>query len=627
MSIFGGKAANRQGFGSWLSSFAAGDGGSNYSTSAQATMNGITRRPEVPEIWKRYDQIGDYRSDARFFGACLSRCLFRLGWLDEEGVPGPAFDEKGKPLPGVPVPLAKCAAKMIASIRTAPGYDPASGPAGGHSLILGQIGVNLFTVSECYLTITETPTGDHWEVLSTMEMVPQYTPPGQEQRFTRYRANGAVDFVPDFYQRIWLPHPVRSDLADSAGLPLLPTLERLYLLQQEGLADSKSRLKGPGALFIPPVDWPGTEDDPKGHNFVTNEFHRVASTGIKNPASASAQVPLVFEMPEELIKSILHLRFDYNDDALIEKRSAAVGDLARGVPLPYESTVGYSNTSFANSFAIDEQLARIYIAPPLDLITGFLTGGWLIPGLMGALKLTLTQPPPEDVRRFCVWHDMSGLTVSPDPTKVAMWAHGNATNPNRVINAKGVRRLMRIPEGEAPSDEEWETRVDDAQKLRARSEQGEKTDTEPEDGRPKDDPDGERDKDEEVGKRVLAVAESVVILAVERAGSKLLAKVGKRDEYKALLAGVAARDVARKLGPQVVESLGGTGPLLNGAFAAFETVVTSMFDEIGRTDAADLAAAARRMAEAATLARLWTPAARIAPELATGFLDLLSPSV
>lgn len=600
---------------------------------ARHTINGVL--PHIPEIWGYYDAVGEFHFDANFLANCLSRCTLRVGWYDQENKLGPAFGEDGKPLKEVPSTLAKLGAKMIADLRTAPSVDDKeSGPAGGHGLLLSRIGANLIPAAECYLCATKTPMGNHWEVVSTMEMQPSETRPGEKQQFKRRRHRGGQweSFVPNFYLRIYLPHPAYSGEADTAALALLSTLERIALLNAEGVADSKSRLKGPGVYWLASeIDFPSSEGDPTGDNYMTRQFIATAGAAIRDAENASRHVPLVARAPLAAIKDgIRHDRFDYNDGALIEKRGAAVGDLARGVPLPYETTTGYGDTSFANAFAIEGQLANIFVSPVLDLICGFLTGGWFIKGLMVGSGMPLNQPPSEDIRRFAVWYDISGLVTDPDPTKVAQWAYGSDTNPNSIIGAKGVRRLLGIPEGEKPSPEEIAERLERSQKLRARSEQNSKDpnaepDTTPEDGKPKDDQgDGKRNKDEEVGKRVMGLADTMVNMAVDTAGSKLRGRVANRADLKAKIDGVDSCDVARTLGPAVIESLGGTAPLFNGQFAAFGRTVTGLFVEVGREDAADLAEAAVKMAKGAALARLMNPSAQIDVRQAADFLDLLN---
>jgi len=594
-------------------------------------VNGVPLH--VPEIWSRYDEVAEFHFDANFLAACLSLCTLRLGVRDKENRIGPAFDENGKPLEGVPSTLAKLGAKMIAGLRSAPSDGQNLGAVGGHGLLLGRSGANLLPTGECYWVATKTPMGDHWEVLSTMELQPLATPPGEKQKFRRRRFRGAPweEFVPNFYLRIHKSHPAWSGEADTSALALLPTLERIALLNAEGVADSKSRLKGPGVLFVPTeADFPTTDADPTGDRYLTNEFIDTAKIAIRDPSNASAHIPLVIGMQGERIEQVQHLRFDYNDSALIEKRTAAVGDMARGVPLPYETTIGMSDTSFANAFAVEGQLARIFVPDFLNLITGCLTAGWLTKGLMVATGQPTNQPPSEDIQRFVVWHDVSDLVTDPDPTKVAQWAYGTDTNPNSLISAQGARFMVSIPEQFRPSPEETKSRAERAQKLRARAEQGGATpsnnpDTTPPDGKPKSDQgDGKRDKDAEVGKRVLSLADTMVTMAVDVAGNKLRGKCAGRSDLKAKIDGVNPADVPRTLGWGTIESLGGTDPLFNGQFAAFGRTVTDLFVEAGREDAADLADAAVKMAKQVAIARLLNPSAQIDVRMAAGFLDLLN---
>ncbi len=596
---------------------------------ARHTVNGVL--PHIPQIWAMYDAVGEFHFDARFLSACLSRCTLRVGVLDSENRIGPAFGDDGKPLDDAPSRLVKLAAKMISSLRSAPGITEAGRPVGGQGMLLARTGANWIPAAECYWVATKTSTGDDWEVLSTMELQPIETPPGEKQRFRRRKYRGApwVDFTPNFYLRIFDPHPAYSGEADTSALPLLSTLERIALLNAEGLADSKSRLKGPGVEWIPSeIDFPSDDGDPDGAEYASRIFIETAGLAIRNPDSASRHVPIVMRAPGDRIKQIVHQRFDYNDTALIEKRGAAVGDLARGVPLPYEMTTGFSETSFANAFAVEGQLARIVVPPVLDTITGFLTSGWLTKALMLATGAPMDEPPPADIARIVVWYDVSEMVTDPDPTKVAQWAYGTDTNPNNIISAKGVRRLLGIPEGEKPPPEETAERIERAQKLRARAEQGDnRPDTDPEDGKPEDDQgDGERDKDEEVGKRVMGMADAIVSVAVDSAGSKLRTKCVKRPELLAKIDGLNAAEVPRVLGMATIESMGGTGPLFNGTFHAFGRTVTEQFVDVGRPDAAELGEAAVRMVHRAALQRLTNPAARLDVSVAAEFLEVLNRS-
>jgi hypothetical protein len=346
---------------------------------------------------------------------------------------------------------------------------------------------------------------------------------------------------------------------------------------------------------------------------------------VQDPEHPAAALPLIARGPAAAIDKVRLDRFDYGDQQLIEKREAAVHAMARGVDMPFETTVGYSETSFANAFAIGGQISQIYVASWLDLYGGFMTFGWLTSLLMKALKLDpLGEEPPDDVGRLCVWHDMSGLVTTPNPEKVAQWAYGTDTNPNSIIGPSYVRSMLNIPETAKPTDEQTAERLERSKQLRARAEQGSKTDTDPEDGVPeKDQGDGERDTNEEVGKRAAAIADLTATLAVDRAGSKLRARVGKTDKYGPAIKDVASRNVAQVLGPQVVETLGGTAPLLNGAFDELSALVAQMFNAIDHPDAVELGRAAGNLSARTALARLFAPGAALDEVALDAFMELV----
>lgn len=594
-----------------------------------ATHNGTARW--VSDLWGYYDAVGEFHYDANFLASCLSRCILRLGVLDKDNKVGPAFDEDGNPMEGVDAQLADLGVRMLAELRaTMPGLTLAH-PLGGQAALLYRMGSNLGAVAECYLIGTELEgKGRVWEVLSSVELQPMDTPKGEPQKFKRRRSRSTTfeEVTPHFYLRIYRSHPAFSDEPDTANKPLRGTLERMALLTAEGVADSKSRLSGPGIYWLPSeIDFPEDDDienPDAGDEYITRELIATASVSIANPSAASRFVPIVARAPGELIDHIRHDRFGYDDNSLNEKRVAAVGDFARGTDLPYEATVGHGQTSFANAFSIDESLAKLHVQPWLDLINGFLTAGYLTPGLMKARGGDPTKElPPDDIAKFVVWGDISQLVSHANPEKVAAAAYGTETNPNFLISASGYRRLTGIPESERPSDEEIAMRMERAHTLRLRSEIGGPTEKNDDEVEPEEPIPDAPDVDEEIGKRVMSMGEYVVARAVDRAGSKLRSKVAGRKELAARLEGVDACDVGRVLGPSVVAGLGSADWLFGGEFATFERTVFQTCTEAGREDAIELTEAAVNMVAKAAASRLYNPTVRLDSHLAAEFLDLL----
>jgi hypothetical protein len=118
--------------------------------------------------------------------------------------------------------------------------------------------------------------------------------------------------------------------------------------------------------------------------------------------------------------------------------------------------------------------------------------------------------------------------------------------------------------------------------------------------------------DEEIGKRVAALADYVVRETSKRAGAWLRAKATNQPEYRKLIDGMPNADVARLLGAQVVDALGGLDAAIGPAsFATFEATVRDWLVEAGREDAAEVASATADLVSRFTRARLYSSTMRL----------------
>lgn len=582
----------------------------------------------IPDLWSYYDEVGELHYNASFLANAMSRCTLRLGVLDKDNRRGPAFEEDGKPVEGIDGALAELAAKLIGQLRATPAPGTTfQGPVGGQQILLARMGHNLGSVAECYLLGWQLRGGSTFEVVSSLEIQPIETKPGEKQKFRRRRTRqtGFEEITPDFYLRIYRSHPAYSGEPDSANRPMANTLERLKLLGEEGVADSKSRLAGPGVYWVPSeIDFPGDDEDPEGDDYLTTEFIETASTAIRAQDAASRYVPIVMRGPGEWLDKIRHDKFDLEKRELEAKRAAAVSDYARGGDFPIEVTVGFGETTFANAFAVTEATSRLHVEPWLDVVVGCLTGGYLTPALMKSKRLTAQIPPPE-IAQLVVWYDVSGLVSHANPEKVAAAGYGTAANPNFLISEAAWRRLNGIPEADRPSDEEIARRLEWAHKLRMRSEVGGAKDNTTSEPEPTDDSirDDGGDTDEEIGKRVMSLADYVIRRSVDRHGAWVRSRCQGNKELSQRVNGVDNADVARVLGPQVVENLGSHNGLLGGELSTFERTVRDMLVEAGRADASDVAEAALHMVTEALAKAIYQRSGKLTAAQAQGFLTAL----
>ena len=594
------------------------------STPGQLTPYGVLPW-YVPELWQRYDEVPEYHYGATFLANCMSRCTLRLGVLDEDNRRGPAFEGPGKPVKDVDPALAALGAKMISSLRAMPKPGTYGAPAGGQATLLARMGANLGAVAECFLIGWEEGSGKdrvyRWEVVSTEELRPIETPAGEAQRFYRRRSRYLTPEIiqPSCCLRIFRSHPRWSAKPDSANRALMDTLERLHLLNQEGVADSKSRLAGPGLLLMPSeIDFPDAADGVDGAGYVQDELIDTASIGIQDPGAASRHTPVVLGVPGDQVENFRLIKFGDDSVALVAKRDAAVTDYARGAEFPPEITRGFSDTSFANAYAVTESTSRLHVEPWLDVVAGCLTADYLIPGLLRAAGLPVDRIPPPRVAKLCVWYDVSGLVSHANPEKVAAVGYGTAANPNDLISGRTWRRLNGLTEADAPGSKEWDGRVETAHTLRLRSELGGQKPGQTADPTPT--PEGTDEGiaetgpnvDEEMGKRVTAAADLMIRSTTTRVGAWLRAKASGKPEYAKLINGIPNTDVARILGPQVVDALGGLDAAIGPAsFSTFEAMVRDWLTEAGREDAALVAAATTDLVSRFTRARLYSTTLRL----------------
>lgn len=637
MPIFGRRwEQGRSAAGKLLSrSFAASSSGRAASSSAGSLDGEYGRLPSwVPPIWDLYDNVGEVHNASNFLAKAFSRCVLRLGAIsDTDGTIGPAFRGNGEPIEGVDANLAGVAARAIRSLRCLP-MPGTRGPVGGQGMFLKRIGANYGTVGDVFVMGWNAARGRYrWEVISTEEARPMPMETkiidGVEvtrQPFRRYRSRSGSAYeviYPDLVIPVYDPHPRFSGEPDAANRALMKTAERLRLLTDEGLAESMSRLASPGMLLIPSeIDWPDGEDGDDG-DFVTKTLMAVGEASIRDPSSPSRFLPVAFEVPGERAKEFTLLKFGNDGSIVAAKREAAVGDYARGSPFPPEVTTGFGASSLANAFVITEEISRLHVEPPLDVVTGCLTGGYLTPLLMVYEGLDPLDIPPPRIEKLVIWYDLSRLVSHTNPEKVVAAGYGTVANPNFLISGDYARSLNGVPQGAAPTPQEIEQRLAWAHQVRMRSEVGghkdNTTDTPeaPDDGMPQNGPDQEK----EVGKRSLALADYVVQRAKERAGAWLRSKAQAKEELAARIKGVDNAEVARVLGPAVVSNLGNLAAMLAGEWTTFERTVRENFAH--RSDVDEITAAALALVRKDFALRLFTTGARQNARLAAEFMELL----
>lgn len=373
----------------------------------------------VPEVGAYADWISNAMTGAQLFAGKIGP--------DGTVVPG---DPKSR------------AAQLVASI--------AGGPS-GQSDYLGEYGTQLTVAGEGWTVIVPDPgdnrAKDRWLVLSTKEV-------SVSRGKVKFRIDGVDLDVPEFdpdvpespenpaYFRIWKPAPDEHERATSPVIRSQVILEELRLLNAAVAAIARSRITGRGVLLVPAgTRFPVQPGQDQAEDSLLDTFIEVASTAIREPESAAATVPIVLEVPGDLISGVQWLQFDSQFDAMaLQLRDEAIRRFATGADVPAEILMGLGDASHWGAWAITAEALRMGAEPRLGLVCNGLTTMWLRP--------ILESEGVSDADEWMVWYDTSGLRSSSNKGASALDAYDKG-----LINGKAARRELGFTEADAPGAE------------------------------------------------------------------------------------------------------------------------------------------------------------------------------
>ena len=291
-----------------------------------------------------------------------------------------------------------------------------------------------------------------WRVLSTDEL----TFP-EEGRVTLTMGNGdgeAPSFDVDdvLLVRVWQPHPKRTHEPDSAVRSLLPALRTLIGLDMRTAAQIDSRLAGAGMLIVPSsaqrslqsaaaialeVD-PGQVQPDQ----FTEALMEAMVTAVRDRASASALVPIVATVPDDVTDKFSYMDFSKSlDGQTPDLVDQAIRRIALGMNCPPELLLGSGSMNHWGAWLSSIETVKRHIAPLVALICDALTTQYLWPVLVSSLGM-----PVGDAHRHVVAFDVEHLIVRPDRTGEAMELFDRG-----IISADAVRREAGYENGDAPA--------------------------------------------------------------------------------------------------------------------------------------------------------------------------------
>lgn len=339
-------------------------------------------------------------------------------------------------------PEGSRASQLVASI---------AGGATGQANLLSDFGTQLAVTGDAWLIIIPDPAsdsfaGDRWVILSTEEVKVQRgkvraTIDGEDVDIPEYDPEDpSADLNTPVAMRVWKQSPRKRENATSPVIRSLVILEELRLLNAAVAAIARSRITGRGLLLVPSgARFPTTPGQDKAEDSLLETFIEVASTAIREPESAAATVPIVLEIPGDLINGVKWLQFTSEFDAVaIQLRDEAIRRFATGADVPAEVLLGLGDASHWGAWALTAEALRMGAEPKLALVCQALTSEWLQP------LLEAEREPDAD--KWLVWYDTAGLRSSSNKSGSALEAFREG-----LISDKAARRELGFTEKDAPA--------------------------------------------------------------------------------------------------------------------------------------------------------------------------------
>ncbi len=382
------------------------------------------KRQEEPWQYRalaQYDNIGEVRFCSQFYARMLSRVQFFPAKLNADGK---LEQVKDGPAPEL--------------------LDRIQDPGGGRKRIQYDYGRLMFVTGEGILLgtgLNDEHRNERWRFLWRGEVKID----DQTGECTRRDSFGGLTTETGTGYRMWTPHPMWSDRADSPMRAVLDIGEELLILTAAVRATAVTRLLN-GILLVPSEISPappedGLDEDPELNIFVQKLVEHITAQ-TENPGSAEARVPFYMEGGYDYLDRVRWLQMHDPATDYMEKdlRLEAIDRLALGLDLPPEALKGLSDANHWTGQQVKWDMWQTHGKPFADQFAMDLNDAYLRPAL---------EAENEDPTDIYIGYDDSQVVVSPDQTAVA-----DEAMDRMAISFSGYRKLKGIPEDMAPDDDE-----------------------------------------------------------------------------------------------------------------------------------------------------------------------------
>lgn len=358
--------------------------------------------------WLWYDTIGEFRFACSWVGNVLSRAVLTVMQGDKAVTSGPALDA----------------------------LHALFGGRDGQKEMFRQLGIQFTVAGEAYIVAQdggEEPT-DRWWVVAASEL----SKTGDTFKIGKKEIDNPLVI------RLWRPHPRKNNDPDSPARAVLPVLSEIDGLTKHVSAQIDSRLAGAGILLLPDnISFATTAtsgDQADGSEGLLaidpflDELMQTMMTAIKNREDPSALVPILLQANGEYLDKVRHLTFSTPlDEQSIELRKEAIRRLALGMDMPPEVLTGTGEVNHWGAWQIEDASIKAHTEPLLQIIVQSLTEGYLWPYLEDSMD-------EDAAREFHFSADTSQMRLRPDRSKEAIELYDRGVlSPKALITENGFQ--------------------------------------------------------------------------------------------------------------------------------------------------------------------------------------------
>lgn len=377
------------------------------------------------QAWYYYDAIGELRFAYNLLANAVSRATLFAAETDPETgkITGPTEDSRAQAV----------AAKILGGMDERPQNQSTTA-------LHWQVG------GETYVLILPQGTGteDRWLVLSRSGLRMQ----GSTWQFkdpltgvwTKLR-DGTDRLI-----RVWSPHPDDQVHADSAMRAAIPICLEIEKASQNIVSKLNSRLANNGIFFLPQeIDFATSDGEDANAQSFMKLLMEISAANLADPGSAEAQVPIMADVPGEVIAQLADGHVDLStalDAAVGEIRESAITRLGRTVDMPRETALGTQNESnHWSAWQVEESTYKLHVEPFLLKLGMAITREYFRPALRAMGE--------ENPGRFVIAWDVTEVVSRPDDTEDVKYLF-----EHNLVSVDWVLSKFGVPDDAKPSDEE-----------------------------------------------------------------------------------------------------------------------------------------------------------------------------